>query len=157
MKAITKIIIYLQMTALCLTAAFAGSGEPSPFHGTVAQVEAQTVDYPAMSVVAIATGQATKLGRFIETGKADVNLLTGSATGSATFEAANGDTLSTTIVGQGTPTDVPGQIIVTEEHTIAGGTGRFEAATGSFTVVRLYYGLLSYGSFEGTIILAHGK
>ncbi|NQV33770.1 MAG: hypothetical protein HQ515_13840, partial [Phycisphaeraceae bacterium] len=52
---------------------------------------------------------------------------------------------------------------VTEEHIITGGTGRFEGASGSFTLERVVYDvrpgvdLESSGSFSGTIVLATSK
>jgi hypothetical protein len=58
MKNITKAIIYLQMTALCLTAAFAGPGAENkvvPFKGTLLQVESQDVRFPLMFGEAIAS------------------------------------------------------------------------------------------------------
>ena len=67
--------------------------------------------------------------------------------------AANGDSIFTTIVGQGQPTDTPGVNRIAEINTITGGTGRFAGAVGSFTVERLVNlstGFTS-GSFHGTI------
>ena len=87
------------------------------------------------------------------TWEATVNLLFGSATGSAHFIAANGDSIFTEFLGQGEPTDAPNVPHIVEINTITGGTGRFAGATGSFTVERLVdltTGLTS-GSFSGTI------
>jgi hypothetical protein len=63
-----------------------------------------------------------------------INVITRSPTGAATFTAANGDTLTTSVVGQATPTTTPGVLSVVEVYTITGGTGRFAATTGSFTL-----------------------
>jgi hypothetical protein len=62
-----------------------------------------------------------------------IDLSTMSSTGAATFTAANGDTLTSTVVGQATPTGATAVSIV-EVYTIIGGTGRFAGATGTFTL-----------------------
>jgi hypothetical protein len=64
---------------------------------------------------------------------AQINVLTMSSTGAATFTAANGDTLSASVVGQATRIG-PTTLSIVEVYTITGGTGRFADATGSFTV-----------------------
>jgi hypothetical protein len=49
--------------------------------------------------------------------------------GSVQLTAANGDTIFTTIIGQGEPADgMPGFAHITEHNTITGGTGRFAGA-----------------------------
>jgi hypothetical protein len=81
-----------------------------------------------------------------------VNVLTGSSTGAATFTAANGDTLTASITGQSTPTS-PGVLSILEVYTITGGTGRFAGATGTFTLestLNLATGVSS-GTFSGAI------
>jgi hypothetical protein len=160
MKTITKTIVYLQMAALCLTTVLAGPAGASselPFHGKVTQIETVFIDFPAMLVQGTGTGQATKLGHFTETFEHHVNLLTGEGIGFAQFNAANGDSILTEIV----PVAGPTPSTVTEYHTIVGGTGRFEGATGSFTLVRFLTSVndmnFSDGSFDGTIVLSHGK
>ena len=62
-----------------------------------------------------------------------INLPTLSSTGTATFTAANGDTLTATVVVQATRTG-PTTLSIVEVYTITGGTGRFADATGSFTL-----------------------
>ena len=74
-------------------------------------------------------------------------------TGSATFTAANGDTLTATVDGQATPTTTPGVLSIVEVYTITGGTGRFADATGTFTLhstVNQATGVSS-GTFSGAI------
>jgi len=51
--------------------------------------------------------------------------------GTATFTAANGDDFYTTFTGTSTPTG-QGTFNIFNTHTITGGTGRFQNATGSF-------------------------
>lgn len=57
-------------------------------------------------------------------------------TGTATFTAANGDQFFTRFTGLSTPTG-PGTSRGDITHTIIGGTGRFEHATGTLTGVAL--------------------
>jgi hypothetical protein len=98
------------------------------------------------------TGTATYLGKYTEHATFQVDVRTGSATGTATFTAANGDTLTASVVGQGTVTGPTTRSIV-EVYTITGGTGRFADATGTFTLERtldLATGV-STGAFSGTI------
>lgn len=58
-------------------------------------------------------------------------------------------------VGQGTPTGDLNVVSIEETYTIAGGTGRFEDASGTFTLKRLVS--LTTGvtasTFEGTILI----
>jgi hypothetical protein len=78
-------------------------------------------------------------------------LSNGTATGSAHLVAANGDSIDTTVAGSSEPTATPG--VNSEINTITGGTGRFAAAEGSFTVERLINLATGFtsGSFHGTI------
>ncbi len=161
MKTITETILYLQMSAMFLAATFASYGAASvtlPFHGTVQQVETQIVNFPFMSVEGSGTGNASLLGRFTETFEHEVNLLTTEGIGSATFTGANGDSISTEIAGSAGPDGTLWRVM--EQHTVIGGTGRFEGATGSFTLVRFFDSIssvISSGWFEGTIVIQRGK
>ena len=162
MKTITKTILYLQMTALCLTAALAGRAaaeEQSPIKGSIQGVEIADVQFPKLFVDGSGSGQATHLGRFTVTYEVEVDLLTHETFGSSLFTAANGDSLSTDITGLGTPTANPDVVSVVETHTITGGTGRFAGATGSFIrtyLLNLVTGITS-GSFDGTIVLPEAE
>jgi hypothetical protein len=158
MKTITKTILYLQMTALCLTAALAGRAvaeEQSPIKGSIQGVEIADVQFPRLFVDGSGSGWATHLGRFTVTYEVVVDLLAHETFGSSLFTAANGDSLATDITGLGTPTENPDVHSIVEVHTITGGTGRFAGATGSFikkSLLNLVTGVTS-GSFDGTIVL----
>ena len=124
----------------------------TPFKGKVNAVETVEVVPPTLSVTRDGTGTATYLGKYTEHATFQVDVRTGSATGTATFTAANGDTLTASVVGQGTPTGPTTRSIV-EVYTITGGTGRFAGATGTLTLKRtldLTTGLSS-GTFSGAI------
>jgi len=98
-------------------------------------------------------GIATHVGQFSYSYQLTVALANGTATGSGQLIAANGDSIFTTIVGQGQPTDSPGVNRIMEINTITGGTGRFQGAVGSFTVERLVTLATGFtsGSFRGNI------
>jgi len=70
----------------------------------------------------------------------------------ATFTAANGDTLTASVVGQGTVTGPTTRSIV-EVYTVTGGTGRFAGTTGTLTLERTLDVVtgVSSGTFSGTI------
>ena len=160
MKTITKTVLYLQMTALLLTAALAGSAAAEkevPFRGSFQGVDIADVQFPKLFVDGSGSGNATHLGRFTLAYELEVDLLTLpiESFGSSVFTAANGDNVFTDIIGSGTPTENPDVHIVVEVHTITGGTGRFAGATGSFIrtfSLNLVTGITS-GSFNGTIVI----
>ena len=156
MKTITKTIMYLQMTALCLTAALAGpgaAGKEVPFRGSIQAVESYDSQFPALFVDSSGSGNATHLGRFTVTSEFEVDLLTLAGSGSAQFIAANGNSLFTELTGQAYLTEDPEVFFIVETYTITGGTGRFAGATGSFAAERLLNTVtgVTAGSLEGTI------
>ena len=118
--------------------------EPEPAPSTFAVVAFTSV-----------AGQATHLGGFSIEAPHRVNLATlpPEATGTFRLTAANGDTLTATFTGLGTPTATPGVFSIVETATITGGTGRFAGATGSFVVERSVdlNTLFTTGSFDGVI------
>jgi len=52
--------------------------------------------------------------------------------------AANGDTFDAVFTGYSLPTDNPDVLAIVQFYTITGGTGRFDGATGSFTLNGFY-------------------
>src|SRR5512133_1628505 len=137
--------------ALAIVAVNAVAAE-TPFKGTFSGVETNQLVFPILSVNREGTGTATYLGKYTEHATFQVDVRTGSATGTATFTAANGDTLNASVVGQGTVTGPTTRSIV-EVYTITGGTGRFAGATGTLTLERtldLTTGV-STGTFSGAI------
>jgi len=143
-------LVAASAVSLASTAVSAVAAE-TPFKGTVTAVETSQLVFPILSVSREGTGTATYLGKYTEHATFQVDVRTGSATGTATFTAANGDTLTASVVGQGTVTGPTTRSIV-EVYTITGGTGRFAGATGTFTLERtldLATGV-STGAFSGT-------
>jgi hypothetical protein len=107
---------------------------------------------PFLSVSIEGTGNATHVGRFTVEIPHVVDTTDRTSTGTYKFTAANRDTLTAGFTGQATLT-APGVLSIVETATVAGGTGRFADATGSFSVERLFNQVtgLTTGSFEGTI------
>jgi hypothetical protein len=137
-----------------VTTAAVHSAHAVPFTGTLdGTVTTTPLQPPLANVLIAATGNATHLGRFTVEIPHLVNFETATGEGTYTFTAANGDLLTAHFTGTA---DTSTPIFAIVEHaTITGGTGRFEDATGSFTVHRLYdvaAGTTS-GTIEGTIAL----
>ena len=124
----------------------------TPFKGTVNAVETGQVVFPTRFLDRVGTGHTTYLGKYREHVLMQINIPTLSSMGAATFTAANGDTLSASVVGQATRTG-PTALSIVEDYTITGGTGRFADATGSFTLKSTLDQTtgVSTGTFSGAI------
>lgn len=101
------------------------------------------------------TGDASHLGESMFVANATVNFSTAppfAIAGTAVFTAANGDQFYTQFTGTSTPTGI-GTSRGDFYHTIIGGTGRFEDATGSFTGIAIVNAASPTNTvtFEGTI------
>jgi hypothetical protein len=151
------------IAAMFLTAAVSGLAAEAgriPFNGTIEANESMQIfgDPPLFSVLGSGTANTTQLGQFsvlytfiallsaIESGEV--------AIGASNYIAADG-IIYTYSTGVGSPTGDPDVTSVVEMHTIAGGTGRYAGAKGSFTLNRLVNDVtgVSSGSFDGTIIV----
>jgi hypothetical protein len=77
-----------------------------------------------------AVGEATHVGHYTLNGDLVANVIFGTAVGTFTMTAANGDMLFLDAEGFVVPTDLT-QLVW--NYTVTGGTGRFEGATGSIT------------------------
>jgi hypothetical protein len=145
------------MAAMILTAALAlpaAAQKQVPFKGTFHGQDTVT----GVNMDTSSTGTGTLLGHLKFTQKVTLNFTNFTDAGSAHWEAADGDSLETTVIGFAGPSDDPEYLKVTERHTITGGTGRFAGAQGSFTVDRMHKFAPSddgthetFGSFRGTI------
>lgn len=141
-------------------AAHPGAENEVPFKGSVQAVETSDVQFPTLFVDSSGSGNATHLGRFTVTHEFEVDLPTLIATGSAQFIEANGDSIFTVTEALDPPqSPEPDVLFIVETHTITGGTGRFDGATGSFKVERLLNTVtgVSSGSFDGTIVFHKAK
>jgi hypothetical protein len=137
--------------SMTIVAASAVAAE-TPFKGTVSAVETGQVVFPMRFLDRDGTGTATYLGRYTEHVTMQIHIPTMSSTGTATFTAANGDTLAASVVGQATRTG-PTELSIVEVYTLTGGTGRFADATGTFTLESTLDQTtgVSSGTFSGAI------
>jgi hypothetical protein len=152
------IVATLAMIVAILLALSAAAGQKLvPFKGSLQGSEIDTPEGgpppTTLSVDGSTTGLATHVGQFSFSYHLTVTLATGHATGTGHLIAANGDSIDTTIEGQGTETDTPNVDSIVEMNIITGGTGRFSEARGNFTVERLLNMVtgVTSGSFQGTI------
>jgi hypothetical protein len=154
-SAVTAVLLAISLASIAF-AAPAAAQHAVPFKGTLQAQETVIDPGPPTVLHAIGSGNASLLGRYAISYDPIVSP-TFSATTSATFVAANGDTLTTVGTGQAIAAGEPGGFDIVEEHTITGGTGRFAGATGSFTLLRHLnvITLVTSGTFNGSIVLAH--
>ena len=154
---VSSIVALLLLTVLASTtfAAPAAGERQLLLKGSVQDTETQQVVFPTIFVKGTGSGNATQLGLYTISYQAQLNIPTLSATTSATVVAADGSSLFGEGTGQGAPTGTPGIVSIVETYTITGGTGRFDGATGNFTVKRLIDRaiLTSSGTISGTIVL----
>jgi hypothetical protein len=154
----------------------AAAQKPMPFHGSLQGEEtaAFSADHSIRTVDGSGTGRSTLpyLRRFGVYWGDTVIAATGRGTGHLTFQAANGDRISTELIGYGVGIfphpGPPTHIHIVEHNIITGGTGRFAGATGSFTLDRVVDvsadpdpfspgPFPTAGSFHGTITSGHAK
>jgi hypothetical protein len=139
-------------TSVDFAATQARGGVQLPFRGSFSL----DIEFAPPNPLAVGNGggNATHLGKFTANVTAIVDFASGTSTGTFSFTAANGDQLFGTIVGVGVLID-PSLARITEVATIVDGTGRFEGATGTFTMVRFDSidptGGGGSGTFEGHI------
>ena len=108
-----------------------------PFTGDYVTT-AQFLQGPAVQIIT-GIGQAAHLGQSTFVANATVNFSTPppfAIAGNAVFTAANGDQFYTQFTGTNTPTG-NGTSRGVIYHTVTGGTGRFENATGTLTGIAL--------------------
>ena len=154
---VSTITALLLMIILASTvfAAHVASGQELLLKGSWDAVEIARGIPPNVLVSGSGSANATQLGLYRVSYQIHVNVPPGFGSGFSQFVAANGDTLSASVLGKSTPTEVPNIIMIIEQHTITGGTGRFEGASGIITVERVLNRAtgISSGTISGTIVL----
>jgi hypothetical protein len=148
-----RAIVIAVVLGLCLVAPVS-AGDEVPIKGSLAGTATVTpLTPPIVAVQVDATGTATVLGRFTLEAPHTVNQATLTATGTYLIVAANGDTITADLAGTAVMVSPPYVVAITETATITGGTGRFEGATGSFLVERVFNRStgITTGTFDGWI------
>lgn len=113
----------------------AQAGATVPFMGSDRGAFSIPGECPGGAQVVIGgVGTATGLGRYGYTAVECFDPVAGSFAGTATFVAADGDTITGTYAGTVGATADPNVVTYQEELTITGGTGRFSGASGSVHV-----------------------
>ena len=110
------------------------SGKMVPIKGTYTTTNERLSNPPMLQQRITGLGQSSHLGEGKFIAVSTLNLTTPppfNLGGTASFYAANGDIFTTSFAGTASP-NTDGTLNVSMLHTITGGTGRFEHATGSF-------------------------
>src|SRR5215213_7974917 len=151
---LTTLLLMIVLASTTLAAPRASERELL-LKGSLETTETQQAVFPTVFVNGTGSGNATQLGLYTISYQAQVNIPTLAGSTSATLVAADGSSLFATGSGQGTLTATPGIVSIVETYTITGGTGRFEGASGSFTVRRVLNRAtgVSSGTIRGTIVL----
>lgn len=125
------------------------------FKGNMQSAETSVTVFPTMSVTGSGSGNATELGAFTINYQVEINLLDLSGTETARFTGNNGDSITAEAVGQATENRTPGMLNVVDIYKITGGTGRFNGASGTFTLNRLVSVTTGAASstFEGYLLM----
>jgi hypothetical protein len=156
-KLFASTVVALLLLILLANTSFAAPAAEKQWllKGSLETTETQEGAFPFIRVLLTGQGNATKLGLFTYQLDAALDLRVLHSEASATLIAANGDMIFGVGEGQGTPTGTPGMVSVVETFNITGGTGRFDGATGTFTVERLVNRptLTSVGTIHGTILI----
>jgi hypothetical protein len=151
---ITTLLLLIVLTSTVF-AAPALSEQTYLLKGSLQTTETQQAVFPTLFVNATGSGNSTHLGLFTIKSQAEVNIPTLTSITAETLVAADGSSLFGEGTGQGTLTETPGIVSIVEIYTITGGTGRFEGASGNFTVKRLLERAsgISSGTISGEIVL----
>ena len=115
-------------------AAKAKMAQDRPFKGSFTTTSEILQPAPILKTRITGTGNVSQLGKSTFVALSTLDFTTQppfQLGGTATFTAANGDEIYTSFTGTSTPAG-EGMLNVAMIHTITGGTGRFQNATGSF-------------------------
>ncbi|HSL47062.1 MAG TPA: hypothetical protein VK897_26730 [Anaerolineales bacterium] len=152
---VSTLTVLLLVLALA-TATLAAAGQRELLlKGSLQATETQQGAPPSILVNVSGSGNATQLGLFTISSQVELTVPALSSTTSAVLVAADESTLLAKGNGQGTVITPPLIVSIVETYTITGGTGRFEGASGSFTVERVLNRAtgISSGTINGTIFL----
>jgi hypothetical protein len=147
------ISLFLALAAFSAAIASPPTTRDLPVVGSIETTDDVDVIFPTLTSTVDGAGQASQLGRYAFLMQVEVDLITDTSTGTFSIEAANGDQLTGTVTGIGADTIEENVFLLTELLTIEGGTGRFEGASGTITLVRVANAVtqLGVGTLEGTV------
>jgi hypothetical protein len=147
---------YLALVAALALSCFSNRAvaQDVPFQGAAdGRDQSVTLEPGGIHIIALATGQATHVGRFTERLDYLLSYDLVNFAGVATITAANGDLLSLNFQGA-----IPGfasrhfPLPFTARFTVVGGTGRFQQATGAGDILGIDFGQGLFAlAFEGQI------
>ena len=146
----------LALTALALLplAYPAMAKDQVPFKGVeVGELTGGPFNFPIATIFVVAEGEATHLGHFTVTGEYLVDVTDGTATGTFTITAANGDMLFISSIGHALQPPTLKETV--EDVTVTGGTGRFKGAAGSWfmdTHVEFVFGETPTDPYVATLV-----
>jgi hypothetical protein len=149
------ILMLIMVLASTVLAAPSTSNRELLLKASLETTETQRAVPPTVFVNGTGSGNATQLGLYAMSYEAKVTIPTLVGVTHASLVAADGSTIIAEGNGQGTLITPPFIVSIVETYTIAGGTGRFEGASGSFTVERVLNRAtgVSSGTISGTIVL----
>lgn len=105
-----------------------------PFKGPSSGTIVTSLAFPKVHIVYSGPAHLSGLGLSQIVFTHDWNLIDRSVTGFMTITAANGDELYAVVTGTAIPV-APGQLALNQTGTLNGGTGRFDEAEGSFSII----------------------
>jgi hypothetical protein len=154
-KIFASTVIALLLLIVLASTTFAATEKEFRLKGSLEASQTMQVVFPTVYINLTGTGVASHVGRFTFQLQAELNIPTATGAGSARLVAADGSTLFMEGSGHGTPTDVPGVVLIVDTFTITGGTGRFAGASGNVIVERVLNQAtgVSSGTISGIIIL----
>ena len=154
-KIVSSTTIALLLLVVLASISFAAPAEKEVLlRGSLEASQTVQVVFPTAYINLTGTGVASHVGRFTFQLQAELDIPTATGTGSSRLVAADGSTLFMEGSGHGTPTDVPGVVLVVDTFTITGGTGRFAGASGNVIVERVLNQAtgVSSGTISGIIL-----
>ena len=154
-KIVSSTTIALLLLVVLASISFAAPAEKEfLLRGSLEASQTVQVVFPTAYINLTGTGVASHVGRFTFQLQAELDIPTATGAGSSRLVAADGSTLFMEGSGHGTPTDVPGVVLIVDSFTITGGTGRFAGASGNVIVERVLNQAtgVSSGTISGIII-----
>lgn len=132
-------IIILSLSFTSFTSLVWADEDMVPLRGTFKGwiLTQSSIEPPVVHIESGGTGHATHLGRSEWFFSHDLNLTTYTWEGFFIFTAANGDELYVDTIGGVRPTEDSDIVVSFGDGVITGGTGRFENATGEFSLEAL--------------------